>query len=180
MKISVYIATSLDGFIARENGALDWLPGSDGPGGEESEADDYGFKAFMGSVDVLVMGRGTYETVLSFGQWPYDNIRVIVLSRTLTRLSDQMPQTVKLRSDSPAALVKDLAAAGAKHLYIDGGKTIQSFLRAGLINEMIITRIPILIGSGIPLFGPLDEDIKLHHLETRSFATGFVQSRYEV
>ena len=176
MKVSVYIATSLDGFIARENGDLDWLPGSDG----KSDDEDYGFHEFMDSVDVLVMGRKSYEMVLSFGKWPYGSKRVVVLSSKLIRIPDDLAETVESRSCAPAELVKDLIKTVAKHLYIDGGKTIQGFLNAGLIQEIIITRIPTLIGSGIPLFGPLNKDRKLGHIETRSFANGFVQSRYEV
>lgn len=181
MKASVYIATSLDGFIARENGDLDWLPGSDGQSGDgESGRDDFGYQAFMDSVDVLVMGRNTFEMVLSFGQWPYGRKRVVVLSSTLAELPDNLPNTVAIRSCSPAELVEELRASGAKHLYVDGGKTIQGFLKGGLIQELIITRIPVLIGRGIPLFGPVDQDVMVHHIETRSFANGFVQSKYAV
>ena len=175
VKASVYIATSLDGFIARENGDIDWLMGSDDAGGE-----DYGYQAFMDSVDVLVMGRHSYEKVLSFGKWPYGDKLVVVLSSKPIAIPDDLAPTVEAKSCSPAELVEQLAARGAKHLYIDGGKTIQGFLKAGLIQQLIITRLPILIGSGIPLFGPLTEDITLRHLETRSFTSGFVQSRYEI
>ena len=181
MKASVYIATSLDGFIARENGDLDWLPGSDGRGVEgDSNDDDLGYNAFMESVDVLVMGRNTYEMVLSFGRWPYGSKPVVVLSSTLTQLSDDVPQSVELRACSPTELVEELQQSGVKHLYIDGGKTVQGFLSADLIQEIIITRIPVLIGTGIPLFGPVEKDLKLRHIETRVFAGGFVQSKYEV
>ena len=179
MKASVYIATSLDGFIARENGALDWLPGSDGSSAD-NDGDDLGYSAFMDSVDVLVMGRNTYETVLSFGQWSYGDKPVVVLSSTLAEISADLPDTVMLRSCSPTELVKELEKLGAKHLYIDGGKTIQGFLNAGLIQEIFITRIPVIIGSGIPLFGPVNSDVKLQHVETHSFANGFVQSNYKV
>jgi dihydrofolate reductase len=179
MKTSVYIATSLDGFIARENGDLDWLPGSDGSESESSD-EDYGFRTFMDSVDVLVMGRNTYEKVLSFGQWPYGSKRVVILSSKLTQVADNLPKTVEVRSASPIELVKALRESRAGHIYIDGGKTIQGFLNAGLIEEIIITRIPILIGRGIPLFGPLNKDLQLEHIETRSFANGFVQSKYRV
>ncbi len=181
MKASVYIATSLDGFIARENGDLDWLPGSDGSNGDGDSGDgDFGYKAFMDSVDVLVMGRNTFEKVLSFGAWPYGNKRVVVLSSRLTQLPDDLPETVELKSGSPTKLVQELAASGAQHLYIDGGKTIQTFLNAGLIQELIITRIPILIGRGIPLFGPVHQDLQLVHVETYIFSNGFVQSKYVV
>jgi dihydrofolate reductase len=182
VKTSVYIATSLDGFIARENGALDWLPGS-GEGeihDDDSINEDFGFQEFMDSVDVVVMGRNTFEMVLPTGQWPYEGKRVVVLSSKLKQGSDDWPQTVERRSGSPTELIKDLRESGAEHLYIDGGKTIQGFLNAGLIGEIIITRIPVLIGEGIPLFGPVDRDIRLQHIETCSFANGFVQSKYVV
>ena len=178
MKISVYIATSLDGFIARENGDLDWLPGSDGD--EDGTGEDYGYHQFMESVDVLVMGRNTYEMILSFGEWPYGEKRVIVLSSKEIEIPDKLAENVASRSCSPFELVDELLESGAKHLYIDGGKTIQGFLNAGLIQEIIITRVPVLLGSGIPLFGELDQDKKLHLLESRAFDNGFVQSKYEV
>ena len=181
MKASVYIATSLDGFIARENGDLDWLPGADGTPVEVNPEDgDFGYQAFMDSVDVLVMGRGTFEKVQAFGVWPYGNKRVVVLSSQLTQLPDDLPETVELKSGTPAAVFKELAESGAQHLYIDGGKTIQAFLNAGLIQELIITRIPVLIGSGLPLFGRVHQDVRLRHLETHAFSNGFVQSKYVV
>jgi len=180
MKASIYIATSLDGFIARENGALDWLPGSGGEDSAESSSEDFGFKTFMNSVDVLVMGRNTYEFVLAFDQWLYGDKRVIVLSNTLSEISAKLPKTVELNSGPPLEIYRELESTGANHVYIDGGKTIQGFLAAGLINDMIITRTPILIGRGIPLFGALARDKKLRHMETQSFENGFVQSKYEV
>ncbi len=177
MKISVYIATSLDGFIARENGDLDWLPGSDGD--EDGTGEDYGYHQFMESVDVLVMGRNTYEMILSFGEWPYGEKRVIVLSSKEIEIPEHLSGKVESSSSPPVKLGDELRKSGAKHLYIDGGKTIQGFLNAGLIQEMIITRVPVLLGSGIPLFGELDSDKKLRLLESRSFDSGFVQSKYE-
>lgn len=176
VKISVYIAISLDGFIARENGDLDWLPGSDGA----MDGDDLGFADFLASVDVLVMGRQTYDFIAGFGQWGYGKTRVIILSRTLKHIADWMPDTVEIRAGDPETLVADLAAEGVKHIYVDGGQTIQQFLNAGLINELIITRIPVLIGRGIPLFGAVSKDIPLLHRETKSFPNGFVQSWYEI
>lgn len=178
MKLSVFIAISLDGYIARENGSLDWLPGSDGQ--TAGDTGDYGYGAFFESVDTVVMGRHTFETVRGFGAWPYGDKHVVVLSRSLEELPEDLPATVSLRNCTPKELVAELETAGARHLYVDGGKTIQDFLEAGLIDEMIITTIPILIGSGIPLFGRLGRDQELRHLETRSFKTGLVQSRYEL
>jgi len=120
----------------------------------------------MDTVDVLVMGRNTYEAVLGFGQWPYGTKRVIVLSSRPVKIPEEQAGTVEWRSCSPGELVKELSDSGAEHIYVDGGKTIQGFLDAGLIREIIITKIPVLIGSGIPLFGPLSGDIHLTHLPT--------------
>lgn len=180
MKTSVYIATSLDGFIAREDGSLDWLPGSDGQAEPTSGKEDYGYNAFFKSIDVVVMGRNTFELAHGFGKWPYANKRVIVLSKTLNKIPDDLPETVELRNCTPNELYDELERSDAKHVYVDGGKTIQGFLNAGRIKQLIITRIPILIGSGISLFGPLNHDIKLRHMETKAYANGFVQSRYQV
>ena len=134
----------------------------------------------MDSIDVLVMGRNTYKFVLSSGQWPYGNKRVIVLSRTLHKDSDDVAGSVELKSCSPDELYNELLKSGAQHLYIDGGKTIQRFLNSGLIDEIIITKVPVLIGKGIPLFGALNEDKELRHIETQSYQNGFVQSKFEV
>ena len=176
VKVSVYIATSLDGFIARTNGGLDWLSSGDGA----SNGDDYGYQAFMDSVDAVVMGRNTFEKVLTFDVWPYSNKHVVVLSSGVPEIPLHLSTSVERLSLAPPDVVKHLAARGATHVYLDGGKTIQRFLNARLVNELIITRVPILIGDGIPLFGPGDSDIKLKHIETRSFENGFVQSRYSI
>jgi dihydrofolate reductase len=173
VKASVFIAISLDGYIARENGGLDWLP-------EGGNGEDYGYNEFINTVDVIVMGRNTYEKVLSFGAWPYGDKPVLVLTRSQLTIPEKMSQFIEVMSGSPQELVQHLAARGAEHLYIDGSKTIQGFLRAGLIQSMIITSIPVLIGKGIPLFGPLESDIMLRHIETRHFPSGLVQSKYEV
>ena len=171
MKASVFIATSLDGFIARENGELDWLPAG---GGEE-----HGYEAFIATVDALVIGRKTYETVLSFDTWPYGVKPVYVLSTGA--LAPAPPgAAVKRLSGAPAEIVAQLSARGIGHVYVDGGITIQGFLQAGLIQRLIITRIPVLLGAGIPLFGPLARDINLRHVGTRQYASGLVQSEYVV
>lgn len=180
MKASVYIATSLDGFIARKDGSLDWLTGSVDSEAESESQEDFGFGEFMNSVDVLVMGRNTYQLVVRSGQWPYGDKRVIVLSNSLAKLDEKTPKTVELRAAPPQELYRELETSGARQLYVDGGKTIQGFLAAGLINELILTRIPVLLGTGIPLFGPLERDIQLRHIETHAFDNSFVQSKYEV
>ena len=171
MKASVFVGTSLDGFIARANGALDFLP----PGGGEP----HGYDEFMATVDALVIGRKTFDTVLSFDTWPYGEKPVYVLStRTL---APALPGAVVERlSGPPAEIVAQLAARGVGHVYVDGGITIQGFLQAGLIQRLIITRIPVLLGAGIPLFGALDRDLALRHVGTRQYASGLVQSEYAV
>ncbi|MFN8383166.1 MAG: dihydrofolate reductase family protein [Anaerolineales bacterium] len=172
-KISVYIAVSLDGFIARKDGGLDWLP----PGSEGDE--DFGYAEFMSAVDFIVMGRNTYEKVLSFGNWPYDKKVIVLTSRDLT-LAPELAEKVEALRLSPRELVHQMDIRGAKGIYLDGGITIQRFLREGLVHEMTITTIPILIGEGLPLFGPLEKDIKLELINSRSFKNGFVQSKYKV
>ncbi len=171
MKASVFIATSLDGFIARANGDLDWLP----PGGGE----EHGYDAFMATVDALVIGRKTFETVLTFDTWPYGEKPVYVLS-TGTLAPAPPGAAVERMSGAPAEIVSQLAARGVRHAYVDGGITIQRFLQAGLIQRLTITRIPVLLGAGIPLFGTLQHDIVLRHVATRQYASGLVQSDYEV
>lgn len=174
-KASVYIATSLDGFIAGKNGNLDWLDEANAgiPKGE-----DCGFDKFMSSVDALVMGRKTYEKVRSFGQWPYGETPVIVQSSRAIKFPPGTPDTVSYSSESPVGLMRRLADEGVGHVYVDGGITIQSFLRAGLINEITLTVIPTILGEGIPLFGVMDRPVKLTHLETISYEFGLVQSKY--
>jgi dihydrofolate reductase len=172
MKASVFIGTSVDGFIARPDGALDFLP----PGGGEP----HGYDEFIASVDALVIGRNTFETVLKFPEWPYGSKRVVVLSSRPVDVSAVRGGRVEQMAGSPAEIVAKLEAAGARHIYVDGGITIQGFLRAGLIQRLIITRVPVLIGAGIPLFGLLPSDVRLRHIETQSYASGLVKTEYQV
>ena len=176
IKASVFIATSLDGFIARANGDLDWLTGVQ----SASTDQDYGYQEFMDTVDTIVMGRNTFELVLMFDTWPYSGKKVVVLSSKPNAIPPHLADEVEWLSLPPQHLVERLAGQGATHLYVDGGKTIQGFLDAGLIDELTITRVPILIGTGIPLFGPLNRDVRLTHIATRQFENGFVQSKYRV
>lgn len=176
-KCSVFIATSLDGFIAREDGSIDWLENASAaaPAGE-----DCGYADFIKNIDYLVMGRNTFELVSSFPEWPYKNTKVHVLSSTMIRLPSGMPAAVTLSNEDPAALVQRLSKAGAKRLYIDGGVTIQRFLQSGLIEDITITRVPILLGTGRPLFGPIGHDINLEHVTSKTYPFGFVQDTYHV
>lgn len=174
---SVFIATSLDGFISRADGSIDWLNDKRAsiPEGEEG-----GFNPFMARIDALVMGRNTFEQVLGFDTWAYGETPIIVLSRQLTQLPEKSPATAMLSSAEPAQLVKQLAEKGLNRLYIDGGLTVQSFLAAGLIDEITITVIPVILGSGKPLFGSLPKEQWLELLESKTFSTGLVQHKYRV
>jgi dihydrofolate reductase len=172
MTVSVFVGTSVDGFIARPNGDLDFLPAG---GGEP-----HGYNEFMASVDALVIGRKTFETVLSFATWPYGNKRVVVLSSGPVDLSAVHGGVVEQMAGTPAEIVSKLAASGAHHLYVDGGITIQGFLRAGLVQRLIITRVPVLIGDGIPLFGTLPRDLRLNHVATQHYPSGLVKSEYRI
>ncbi len=176
-RCSVFIATSLDGFIAREDGSLDWLDRANAllPPGE-----DCGYQAFMADIDAVVMGRRTFELVQTFPDWPFGEMPVVVLSRRGIALPERIPGSVSVSDEAPAALVARLSAQGLKRLYIDGGQTIQGFLAAGLIDTLTVTVIPVLLGGGRPLFGPLAADIRLTHVATRAFAFGFVQQRYHI
>lgn len=148
---------------------------------QATKEEDHGFDAFMASVDGLVMGRGSFEKVLTFEDWPYTK-PVIVMSRTLAEQSvpDEIADKVRLTQLNPPDVMQMLADQGWTRAYVDGGQVIQSFLRHGLIVDMTLTHIPILIGDGLPLFGTLDHDIDLEHIETRTFPSGLVTSRYRV
>jgi dihydrofolate reductase len=176
-KCSVFVGVSLDGFIARADRSIDWLEAANR---NAAPGEDFGFGAFFAGVDVLVTGRHTFEQVLSFPEWPYGSKPVIVMSRSLQHLPSGAPATVSISQEAPVDLVRRLSAEGARHLYIDGGLTVQSFLAAGMIDELTVTFLPILIGSGLPLFGPLPGDIHLEHLGTRAYEGGLVQNKYRV
>lgn len=171
MKLSVFCGVSVDGFLARPNHALDFLDA----GGQES----HGFEEFYKSVDVLVIGRRTYEVVLTFGDWPYGKKPVIVLSSHPLDFSKVKGGSVEQMTGEPVEIVKQIKSRGFEHAYIDGGITIQKFLASGCIDRLVITRVPVLIGAGIPLFGAVPHDIRLRHVATRCYKGGLVQSEYE-
>lgn len=169
MKASVFIATSLDGFIARQDGGLDWLP--------EDGGEPHGYEEFVATIDAFVFGRKTFETVLTFPGWPFTK-PVIVLSSRPDDLTVPDGAACEIMNGTPHEIVARLAERGMRHVYVDGGVTIQRFLTAGLIQRMTITRIPVLLGSGIPLFGMVPHDIRLEHVATRTYPSGMVQSEY--
>jgi dihydrofolate reductase len=172
MKATVFVGTSIDGFIARRNGDFDFLPAG---GGEP-----HGYDEFMASVDVLVIGRNTFEKVMTFETWPYAGKRVVVLSSRAIESSAVRRTAVEVMCGSPVEIVARLEASGATNAYIDGGITVQGFLREGLIQRIVVTRVPVLIGEGIPLFGSLPRDVKLLHILTTTYQSGLVKSEYEV
>ena len=174
MMTSVFVGTSLDGFIARSSGAFDFLSAGGTISGEAN-----GYDAFLATVDAVLLGRNTYEVVLTFPAWPYGSKPVFVLSRR--PLPAAPPGAiVEHLSGAPAEVCSRLAARGLQHVYVDGGITIQQFLRAGLVQRLVITRVPVLIGRGVPLFGPLDADVGLRHVATRVLPGGAVQSEYTI
>ncbi|WP_040339773.1 dihydrofolate reductase family protein [Candidatus Blastococcus massiliensis] len=180
----VFLGMSVDGFIARLDGTLSFLdadgggPPDDGnaPLPDDGAGGDFGFGEFVSGVDALVMGRSTYEFIAPFAEWPYQGRPVHVLSTTLEPGAD--PRTTVHRSLDEA--VAALAAAGARRVYVDGGRTVHAFLRAGLITDLTLSRVPVLIGTGLTPFGELAADIPLEHVRTQSFPGGMVQSTYRV
>jgi dihydrofolate reductase len=172
MIASVFIGTSVDGFIARLNGSFDFLP--------EGGGEPHGYNEFFASVDALVIGRKTFEIVVALPEWPYGDKRVIVLSTQKLDLSNAPAGRVERMQGSPREIVSALEGRDVRHIYVDGGVTIQRFLREGLIQRLIITRVPVLIGEGIPLFGSLPQDVRLEHVQTRHYASGLVKTEYRI
>jgi dihydrofolate reductase len=172
MIASVFIGTSVDGFIARLNGSFDFLP--------EGGGEPHGYNEFFASVDALVIGRKAFEIVVALPEWPYGDKRVIVLSTQKLDLSKAPAGRVERMQGSPREIVSALEGRDVRHIYVDGGVTIQRFLREGLIQRLIITRVPVLIGEGIPLFGSLPKDVRLEHVQTRHYASGLVKTEYRI
>lgn len=173
MKLSVFCGVSVDGFLARLNDEFDFL--------HTGEQEPHGFKEFLASVDVVVIGRRTFEVVLKLGHLAlYGKKPVIVLGSRPLVFSSVEGGNVEQASGEPTDIVRGLKARGFKHAYVDGGITIQRFLAAGCIHRLVITRVPVLIGTGIPLFGLVPRDVQLRHIATHSYAGGLVQSEYDV
>lgn len=169
-KVSIYIASSIDGYIARKDGNLDWLQYVH-PGDE-----DYGFKKFISTIDAVVMGRNTYEVVAGFDEWAYKDKRVIVLSNTLPKVRKE----AELFSGQLTELLAKLHAENIKHIWIDGGITVSRFLEAGLVDDITVSIIAMVLGSGIPLFSTMNREHSCRLISTQSYPCGLVQLRYEV
>ena len=170
----VYIATSLDGYIAGQKGEIDWLDSFPDPDTPES---DFGYGEFINRVDALLMGKNTFDKVLTFGEWPYEK-RVFVLSHSLKEVPAHLTGKVQIVSGEIEEVLQDLSDQGYKDLYIDGGKVIRDFLRKDLIEEMYITRLPILLGQGIPLFGKMNNPVRFNKVESIVLNKYLVMSRY--
>ncbi len=171
MKAIVYVGVSLDGFIADVNGDLAWL---------EKFADDEvsrGYIEFMESVDAVVVGRATFEKVFSYPSWPYTR-KVFVLSTTLTAVPKHLAGKAEIISMEPREVLTYVGGKGFTLIYVDGGRTIQRFLNDDCIDEMVISRVPLILGSGIPLFSSLDNPLSFAHVHTDVYSNGLVQSRY--
>ena len=183
MKCSVYIATSADGYIAMPDGAVDWLHTT---GNLEADlgSEDMGWQSFIESVDCMIMGRKSMDVIASMNltpeQWPYGDMNIVVLSRTVTIPPTSFHSETEMYSGDIHELIKDLDARGYKHAYIDGGETITSFIELGLINEMTITQVPVLLGDRIALFGKVNRQIKLEKPVILAFPNDFVQIKYTV
>ena len=173
----VFIATSADGFIAREDGRIDWLMQrhQSAPPGE-----DFGYAAFTARMQALLMGRGSFESVLGFPEWPYADMPVWVASRRPLVLPQALQGRVSVSAEAPRVLLATLHAAGVRDLYLDGGQLVQAFLREGLVASLTVTLIPVLLGAGRRLWGPLPGDVALALTDSRRWDNGFVQQRWDV
>jgi dihydrofolate reductase len=175
---SVFLGMSVDGFIARLDGDIGWLTGGAEPDGppDDGEGGDFGFAEFVSGIDALLMGRATYDVIAPFAEWPYQGKPVHVLSTTLDEGDSRVAAVHRSFDDAVAALNE----AGCRRVYVDGGRTVHTALRAGLIADLTLSRVPVLIGTGHTPFGELAADIQLEHVGTRTFAGGMVQSTYRV
>ncbi|MGF1767103.1 dihydrofolate reductase family protein [Enterovibrio makurazakiensis] len=174
MKIVAYMAQSLDGFIAGVNGELDWLETIENP-----EGSDFGFAEFMDSVDALLMGRNTFEKVLSFGMWPY-NKPVYVASNSLLEVPEELACKAHIISGELQSMLSQMQQQGINTVYLDGGKLFQSALRSGVLNEMTITSVPVALGQGISLFGDLENQVQLKLESSEVLLNQLVKTKYRV
>jgi dihydrofolate reductase len=183
VKCSVFIATSADGYIATDDGGVDWLHTA-GNLDVDMGTEDMGFQSYIDSVDCMIMGRKCMETISSMNltpeQWPYGDVRIVVLSTTLKESPENLRGKVEMYSGDVSDLILKLENSGLKHAYIDGGTAITSFINLKLINEMTITKVPLLLGEGIPLFGKINQSVKLQNAMTVAFKNDFIQVKYSM
>lgn len=184
MQCSVFIATSADGYIASDEGGVEWLESAGDSSVDLGELADMGFNDFISGVDCLIMGRGTMQKIASFNlaqeQWPYGQLPIYVLTKSVKTVPPSLHGQVELFAGELGELINKLEIQGFKHAYVDGGSLIRSCLNEQLINTMVITQAPILLGSGIPLFAGLKQSINLSQVKAKCYANGFVQLSYQV
>jgi len=184
MKCSVYIATSADGYIATPEGDVDWLHTAGNPDADMSNSPDMGFNTFISSIDCMIMGRKCMDAISSFNltpeQWPYGDTKIYVLSHSIKNPPENLRGKVEMYSGDITKLIGQLEDNGYKHAYIDGGTTITAFINLQLISEMIITKAPVILGKGIPLFGEINKRVKLINSEAIAFPNDFIQVKYGV
>ncbi|TGL33398.1 dihydrofolate reductase family protein [Leptospira perdikensis] len=175
IQYKAFIASSLDGFIARTDGSIDWLSSKE----FTLENNDLGYSSFMEGIECIVMGRITFETVLTFETYPFGSIPIYVLTRNLDyKFKSEHP--IRIFQGTLEELDSDITKKQFKTVYVDGGKLIQSYLAKHMLNELTITTIPILLGSGLPLFGNSLIERKLNHIQTSTFSNGFIQTKYQI
>lgn len=176
----VFIATSIDGFIAEPDGGLDWLtdppPETRHVAAHRGQDAPPGYEEFTAGMSHLVMGRGTYEKVLTFDHWPYDRFEVLVISTTLPQAGDDRVAVLRSLAEACSLLETDRATA----VYVDGGQIVSEFLTAGLIDELTIARAPVILGDGLPLFHRLPHSVRLLHVGTSTTDTGMTNTRYRI
>lgn len=179
IRAHVFIATSEDGFIAKEDGDVEWLNEQQQ---KFPEGNDGGFGNFMKSVDSMIMGRKTFDQVLSFGpeMWPYGETAVFVLSRGTVVIPEHLKSTVSQMAGEPVEILSQLSKKGYRSAYVDGGNVIQDFLKAGLIHSAIITKVPVTLGSGIPLFRSESQKARLVLRKEETIASGITQSTFSI
>lgn len=184
MRCSVFIATSVDGYIASKDGGVDWLASAGDQSADMSINPDLGFNQFISTVDCMIMGRKCMEVIaamnLTAQQWPYGELPIYVLSKSVTSAPASMHGKVRIHAGDIPSLLNKLTEQGLQHAYVDGGATITSFINLQLINEMTITKAPILLGDGIPLFGKLTKHITLKNAQASSYPNGFIQEKYQL
>jgi dihydrofolate reductase len=169
-RCSVFIAVSVDGYIARSDGAIDWLTAV------QQEGEDYGYQQFFDSVDALVVGRKTYDFARGLEPWPYAGKRCIVFTHRPVTARDREERF----AGSPESLVEQLGRDGVRRVYVDGGQVIRQFLAAKLIDDLTVSVVPVVLGSGIPLFASDGPEQRLTLAEARSWPTGRAQLCYRV
>lgn len=173
-QIKLFIAASLDGYIARENHSLDWLDQL-----EHMKDEDYGYAEFLESVDILLIGRKTYEEVLGFGvEWPYQGKKSYVFTAD-SEFTTETPDTEVVNELTPE-FITQLQEAESDIWLVGGGKLIASFLKLGAVDDILVSIIPVMLGNGIPLFPEIHKDAKLQLVSCESFRNGVVNLSYRL